>query len=89
MSQNTSVRRDGGFEVRNTLEGAAPDLLAGDFGEQALHQIKPGRGGGRVVHLETRMLCQPCLNLLGLVGPVVVANSRAHRDAGPPLHRSF
>ena len=26
------------------------------------------------MHLETRMLCQPCLDLLGLVGPVVVAN---------------
>ena len=46
---------DGGFELRNALEGAAPDLLAGDFGEQPLHEIKPGRGGGRVVHLETRM----------------------------------
>ena len=33
------------------------------------------------MHLETRMLCQPCLDFLGLVGPVVVAN---HMDIEMP-----
>ena len=34
------------------------------------------------MHLETRMLRQPCLDLLGLVGPVVIANY-VHIEIGP------
>ena len=34
------------------------------------------------MHLETRMLRQPCLDLPGLVGPVVIANY-VHIEIGP------
>jgi hypothetical protein len=34
---------DGSLEFGDTLEYAAADLLAGDFGKQPLNQVDPGR----------------------------------------------
>lgn len=37
---------DGCLELGDTREDAAPDALPGDLGEEALHQVEPGRRGG-------------------------------------------
>src|SRR5271157_4431682 len=65
---------DGSLEFGDALEYAAADLLAGDFGEQPLDQVDPGRRCWCEVQLEARMLGEPSLHLLGLVGLVVVAD---------------
>ena len=64
----------GSLEFGDALEYAAADLLAGDFGEQPLDQVDPGRRCWCEVQLEARMLGEPSLHLLGLVGLVVVAD---------------
>ena len=46
----------------------------GDFGEQPLDQVDPGRRCWCEVQLEARMFGEPSLHLLGLVGLVVVAD---------------
>lgn len=46
---------DGGFEIGNAAEDAAPDGVLGDEAEEALHQIEPGGGGGGEVQAEARM----------------------------------
>jgi hypothetical protein len=51
---------------------AAPDLLVGDQGEEALDLIDPGRGGRREVDVPARPLGQPVPDRLGLVGGVSV-----------------
>ena len=50
------------------------NLLTGDFGEQPFDEVDPGRRCWREVQLEARMLGEPSLHLLGLVGLVVVAD---------------
>src|SRR3712207_8539494 len=48
--------------VGDALEGAAPDALAGDLGEEPLDQVEPGRRGRREMQVEARMLRQPRLD---------------------------
>ena len=72
--RSVSQVSDGSLEFGDALEYAAADLLAGDFGEQPLDQVDPGRRCWCEVQLEARMLGEPSLHLLGLVGLVVVAD---------------
>ena len=60
------------LQLGDAGEGAAPDALARDLGEEALDEIEPGRAGRREVQLEARMLGEPRLHLGRLVRPVVV-----------------
>ena len=52
---------DGGLQIRDALEDAAPDTLAGDLGEEALDAVQPRRRCWNEVQLETRMPLQPPL----------------------------
>ena len=52
---------DGSLEFGDALEYTAADLLAGDFGEQPLDQVDPGRRCWCEVQLEARMLGEPSL----------------------------
>ena len=63
---------DGGFELGDAAEGAAPDGILGDQPEEALHEVEPGGGGGGEVQLEARMLGEPRLHPWMLVGGIVV-----------------
>ena len=63
---------DGGLQLRDALEDAAPDALAGDLGEEALDEVQPGRRSWNEVQREAWMPLQPCFHLIGLVGCVVV-----------------
>ena len=59
-------------QLRDALEDAAPDTLAGDSGEEALDEVQPGRRSWNEVQREAWMPLQPCFHLIGLVGCVVV-----------------
>src|ERR1700682_3229279 len=65
---------DGSLEFGDALEYAAASWLAGDPGEQPFDELDPGRRCWREVHLEARMLGEPGLHFLGLVGLVIVAD---------------
>jgi hypothetical protein len=71
------------LEVGDAHEGAAPNALGSDLGEEALDQIEPGCAGWREVQPEARMLCQPRLHLGCLVRSVVVEHEM---DAEVLLH---
>lgn len=51
------------FEVIDAGVAATADALCSDLSEEALHQVQPGRAGGRELQLEAGMLLQPSLNL--------------------------
>ena len=63
---------DGGLQLGDALEDAAPDALACDLGEEALNEVQPGRRSRNEVQLEAWMPLQPRLNFLCLVRRVVV-----------------
>ena len=46
---------DGGLEVDDGAEDATLQPSLGELGEEALHGIEPGAGGGREVEGEARM----------------------------------
>jgi hypothetical protein len=60
---------------------AAPDLLVGDQGEEALDLVDPGRTGRREVDVPARPLGQPVPDRLGLVGGIVV-HHQMHVEVG-------
>lgn len=72
------------FEVIDAGVAATADALCSDLSEEALHQVKPGRAGGREMQLEAEMLFLPGLNLGRLVGGVVIENQM---DVARFLHR--
>ena len=71
---------DGSLEFGDALEYAAADLLAGDFGEQPLDQVDPGRRCWCEVQLEARMLGEPSLHLWSC-GSCSCRRSHARRGA--------
>jgi hypothetical protein len=56
------------FQITKALEDTAPDALRRDLGEEAFDEVHPRRARGREVQMKTRMLRQPRLHLLCLVG---------------------
>ena len=63
---------DSGLELGGGTVDAAPDLLLGQVGEEALDLVDPGRACGREMDVSARALGQPVADRLGLVGGVVV-----------------
>ena len=53
---------DGGLQLGDALEDAAPDALACDLGEEALDEVQPGRRSRNEVQFEAWMPLQPRLN---------------------------
>ena len=66
------VVHDGLLQFGDASEDAASDALVGDLGKEALDLIEPRGGCGRKVEMNARMLGQPSLHGLGLVGGVIV-----------------
>ena len=63
---------DGGLEIDDRPEDAALEASFGEFGEEALDGIEPGRRGWRVVEDEARMALEPGADLRMLVRGIVV-----------------
>ena len=68
---------DGSLEFGDALEYAAADLLAGDFGEQPLDQVDPGRRCWCEVQLEARMLGEPSLGFSWAVRFTIASRTSA------------
>ena len=62
------VAADGLLEVGDRFEDAAPDLPAGDDGEEAFDGIEPGCGGRGEMEDPARVIGEPLLDLGMLVG---------------------
>ena len=63
---------DGGLQVSDRAEDAAPDALAGDFGEEILDRVEPGSRGRGEVKSPARMARQPSQHFGVFMGGVVV-----------------
>ena len=72
------------LEVDDGVEHAVTDALSSDFGEEALDQVELGRRGRREMHVESRMLGQPRLDLGMIVRGIVVRQSDGHRGPVRP-----
>ena len=66
------VLGDGLLKIVHGCEAVAPDPVLGDVTKEPLDHVQPGGAGGREVHDEARMLCQPRANLRMLMRRVVV-----------------
>jgi len=74
---------DGGLEVYDALEDAAPEPAFGEYGEEALDRVEPGGAGRGEVEGPAGMAAQPGDHLGVLVGGVVVedgVDGLARRD---------
>ena len=60
---------DGSLKVDNRAEDAALEAASGEFGEEALDRVQPGRRGRGEVEGEARVSGQPGADLGVLVGP--------------------
>ena len=65
---------DGGYQFRHAGEHATAQPLVGNIPEEPFDHVQPRRRGGREVHVEPRMLGQPCLHDWMLVRGVVVGD---------------
>jgi hypothetical protein len=63
---------DGGLEVDDQLEHAAPEPALGEFGKEALDGVEPGRAGWGEVEDPPGMAAEPSAHLWVLVDRVVV-----------------
>src|SRR5439155_27348697 len=63
-----------GLEGAGAAMRTALDLLLGQRGEPAFHQVEPRRTGGREVHMKSGMPSEPPPNLRGFMRAVVVQN---------------
>src|SRR6266540_1201117 len=63
---------NGGDEFFNASKVAPPQALLGEFTKPTLHQVKPGRTGGSVVHMKARMLDQPLGDIVMFMGAVII-----------------
>src|SRR3954454_12410635 len=63
---------DGANELADALEGSAADGLTGDDREEDLYEVQPGARGWREVQRDPRVLGQPLVDVVVLVGVVVV-----------------
>src|SRR5688500_14673105 len=79
------VAADGGLQIDDGAEGAAPDAPAGERGEEGLDGVEPGAGGGREVERPARVALEPGHDLRMLVAAIVVEDAvdeLAGRDGG-------
>ena len=53
------VLADGGFQLFDTSENAAPNAFVGEFGQPAFHQVDPGSIGGPEMDMKARSLGKP------------------------------
>jgi hypothetical protein len=53
---DSEVVFDGGLQLAGAAEGAAPDLLGGEGGEEAFDQVDPRSTGGSEVEMKARRL---------------------------------
>jgi hypothetical protein len=60
---------DGVLQLQRAAVNTAPDLLFGQLGKPALHQIQPGRRSGSGVQVKAGTFGKPTANPLGFVGP--------------------
>ena len=80
------VLGNGAFELGDTAEDTASDLLLGEIAEEALDEVEPGGAGGREMEMKTGMFGEPGLDLGVLVGGVVVHNQvQLQRGIGPAV----
>lgn len=63
---------DGVDQLGHAREHTAAQPLFSQVAEETLDHVQPRRRGGREVHVDARMLCQPPLHVRMLVGGVVV-----------------
>ncbi len=63
---------DGGLEIDDALEHAALEPLSGEFGEESLDGIEPGRRGRSEVEMEALVPFEPGANPGMLMCGVVV-----------------
>src|ERR1700693_1517578 len=68
----SEVAVNGGLEIDDTAEDATLEPLPGQFGEEALDRIEPGRRGRGEVEMEPRMSLEPGADPGMLVRRVVV-----------------
>ena len=66
--------KDVGHQLRNILEAAQANDLAGNFAEKAFHQIEPRGGGGGKVQMKALLTGEPRLDSGMFVRGVVVAD---------------
>ena len=76
------------FEFGDAGEGAAPDALHRDLGEEALDEVEPRSASRREVEMEARMFREPGLHLGRLVRSVVIEHEmdvewRSHAAVDP------
>ena len=69
------IVHDGGFEIGDALEDAAPNTLPGDLGEEPLDHVEPRRRGRNEVQVEAWMALEPALHGRRLVCGVVVQDN--------------
>jgi hypothetical protein len=65
---------DGALQLAGAAEGAAPDLLGGEGGEEAFDQVDPRSTGGSEAEMKARSLGEPGADQRRLVSTVVVGD---------------
>ena len=65
---------DGGLQIGDRAEHAAPDALAGHLGEEIFHGVEPRPGGRGEVEDPARVAGKPGFDLGMLMGGVIVEN---------------
>src|SRR3990172_7321428 len=73
---------DGVHEFRDIMKDAARQLLFGQITKEAFHHVQPRGTGGREMHMKSRMLSKPGLNLWMLVCRVVIGNQMQYLVLG-------
>jgi type I restriction enzyme, R subunit len=68
------VSSNGQDEFFEIAKDTAPQPVLGEIAKKAFHHVEPRRTGGREVHMEARVACQPALHLRVLMSGVVVAD---------------
>src|ERR1700682_703179 len=68
------VIADGGNELFEVLENAAPDLVCSEVTEKALDHVQPRRRSRREAHMASFVLVAPALDARMFVGRVIVAD---------------
>jgi len=68
------VVTDGGDELLDVLEDAAPDSVFGQVAEEALDHVQPRGGSGCEVHMESFVAGHPALHPFMFVGRIVIAD---------------
>src|SRR5215469_2766385 len=70
------------YQFADAAEGSAPDVLVGDFREEAFHQVQPRSSRRGEVAVIAGMLCKPGIYRGMGVGAIVVQDEMDHESAG-------